>query len=409
MTIGAASSARLRVMPRLAGLLVVGALAMGTTQEEAFTPLFDGNSLKGWVNITCAPDTFVARDGVIAVSGAPICEIRTERMYENFVLELEYQHLQPLGNAGVFIWADALPARGQPFLRAIEVQVLDGRNSETYTSHGDVFAIHGAVLTPDRPHPKGAMRSLPSEHRAKGPGEWNHYRITARDGTLKLAVNGKEVSGGYDISPRKGYIALESEGAPVLFRNIRIRELPSSASLAPQQVATAYEGHRSLYDGKSLTGWLTPADRATRWKPTDWTLTHQGDASRAPLALLSSATFGNVEVIADWRWSDKAALATQAGDAAHSAKSIPGARITVAPTSGPQVRPPGEWNRVVQRILGNTLTSSINGQPVAERVQQRGLPAMGRVALVPAIQGDDGYVGQDRKIEFANVFVKPLD
>ena len=239
------------------------------------------------MNINCAPDTFGVRDGVITSTGAPICEIRTERMYENFVLELEYQHLKPMGNAGVFIWADALPARGQPFLRAIEVQVLDGRNSETYTSHGDVFAIHGAVLTPDRPHPKGAMRSLPSERRAKGPGEWNHYRITANKGTLKLAVNGKEVSGGYDISPRKGYIALESEGAPTLFRNIRIRELPSARRCRRRRSRPPYDGHKALYDGKSLAGWSVPADQASAGRPTTGRIAYEGaDAGTGQAAAL---------------------------------------------------------------------------------------------------------------------------
>ncbi len=280
---GAGEHDRLRPMNRLAVVMIVGALSIGAAaQEPPFVPLFDGTSLKGWVNINCAPDTFGVRDGMITSTGVPICEIRTDRMYENFVLELEYMHQKPMGNAGVFIWADALPARGQPFLRAIEVQVLDGRNSETYTSHGDVFAIHGAVLTPDRPHPNGSMRSLPSERRAKGPGEWNHYRITANKGTIKLAVNGKEVSGGYDISPRKGYIALESEGAPTLFRNIRIRELPSAGTLPPAQIATADEGHKALYDGKTLSGWIVPADRALLWKATDWTLTHEAGHHRSP-------------------------------------------------------------------------------------------------------------------------------
>lgn len=384
-------------MTRLAVVLLATMLSSGAVAQEAgFTSLFNGTSLDGWVNINCAPDTFGVRDGVITVTGVPICEIRTERMYENFVLELEYQHVKPLGNAGVFIWADALPARGQPFLRAIEVQVLDGRNSETYSSHGDVFAIHGAVLTPDRPHPKGAMRSLPIEYRAKGPGQWNHYRITANNGTIKLAVNGKEVSGGYDISPRKGYIALESEGAPVLFRNIRIRELPSSGTLAPAQVATAYEGHKALYDGRTLTGWVFPADRALHWKPTDWTLTHAGETSPTPLPLLSRESYGDVEVIADWRWVDKAEPAASAASAAGSHPS--GARIVVKAQPGPGVRPAGEWNRVVQRVVGNRLTMTVNGERVLDNVAQQDLPATGRIALVPS----------GATVEFANVFVKPL-
>ena len=210
-----------------AAALAASLLLSPTPQDEpGFVPLFNGRNLDGWVNVNCAATTWSVRDGMINSTGKPICELRTARMFENFILELEYQHLDPQGNAGVFIWGDALTAPGQPFVRAIEVQVLDGRNTDNYTSHGDVFAIHGARMTPDRPHPGGWMRSLPSERRARPAGEWNHYRITAQNGTLKLAVNGKEVSGGYDITPRKGYIHLESEGGRVLYRNLRVKELP---------------------------------------------------------------------------------------------------------------------------------------------------------------------------------------
>ena len=120
------------------------------------------------------------------------------------------------------------------------MQVLDGRETPNYTSHGDVFAIHGATMKPDRPHPAGWERCLPSERRCKPSPEWNHYRVTCNDGVLKLAVNGKEVSGGSEISPRKGYICLESEGSPVEFRNIRIKELPSTGA-TPEQTATLAE------------------------------------------------------------------------------------------------------------------------------------------------------------------------
>ncbi len=379
-------------MRMLVGGLVLAMLPVGVAaQDNGFVSLFDGRSLDGWVNINCAPDTFGVRDGVISVTGVPICEIRTPRMYENFVLELEYQHVQPKGNAGVFVWADALPARGQPFLRAIEVQVLDGRNSETYTSHGDVFAIHGAVLTPDRPHPRGSMRSLPSEHRAKGPGEWNHYRITADNGTLKLAVNGKEVSGGYDISPRKGYIALESEGAPVLFRNIRIRELPSRGELPAAQVATADAGHVSLYDGKSFTGWKLPAG-GTNWRTHDWRIAFDGTTTGEPL--VSDASYGDVEVIADWRHAGEGR--TLAEPLAAPAQG-PGVGVTIASVPSAHTRPTGQWNRVVERRERGRRTVTINGTIVLDGVPIDGT-ASGPIALVP--------VGG--QVEFANVFVKRL-
>ena len=132
--------------------------------ENDFTTLFNGKDLTGWVRVNVAPDTFTVKDGMIVCNGIPTGELRTERMYENFILELEYRHMKPKGNAGVFIWADDLTAPGQPFIRGIEVQVLDGRNSENYTSHGDVFPIHGATMKPDRPHPGGWNRCLPSEN-----------------------------------------------------------------------------------------------------------------------------------------------------------------------------------------------------------------------------------------------------
>ena len=46
------------------------------------------------------------------------------------------------------------------------------------------------------------------------------------NGELRLWVNGEEVSGGNKIEPASGYLCLESEGAPIDFKEIRIRELP---------------------------------------------------------------------------------------------------------------------------------------------------------------------------------------
>src|SRR6476469_2590183 len=108
---------------------------------EQFVPLFNGKDLAGWVPVNVAPGTFTAKDGLIVSTGKPTGTMRTEKMYENFILELEWRHMVAGGNAGVFIWGDPITAVGTPFSRGIEVQVLDGRNSETYTSHGDVFSI----------------------------------------------------------------------------------------------------------------------------------------------------------------------------------------------------------------------------------------------------------------------------
>jgi hypothetical protein len=106
-----------------------------------------------------------------------------------------------VGNSGLFVWCDPIPAIGTGYTRGIEVQVLvnlthkNKKGEITATSQGDLFSIHGATCIPDRLHPGGSAQCLPSENHCKGEGEWNHYRVLANDGVVKLAVNGHTVSG----------------------------------------------------------------------------------------------------------------------------------------------------------------------------------------------------------------------
>jgi len=210
--------------------------------EEPWVNLFNGKDLSNWVNVNCAPDTWSVKDGVIQCTGHPTGALRTPKQYENFVLELEWRHLKPGGNAGIFIWASPEAAPGVPFLRSIEVQVLDnaynekGKN-EWFTTHGDVFPIHGSTMKPL--HKGNGMRCFPLEERSKSSPEWNHYRIECRNGTLTLAVNGKVVSGGEKCHWRKGYIGLESEGSPTEWRNIRLHELPSTGATVEESAPEA--------------------------------------------------------------------------------------------------------------------------------------------------------------------------
>ena len=102
-------------------LLIVIGFAFSSTAEGGFKPLFNGKNFDGWHNVNCGPKTWTVKEGMIHCTGKPIGELRTTRMYENFILELEWRHLKPRGNAGIFVWADAYPAKGQPFHRGVEV------------------------------------------------------------------------------------------------------------------------------------------------------------------------------------------------------------------------------------------------------------------------------------------------
>ncbi len=419
--------------------------AAESSNADDFVPLFDGKTLDGWVNVNCAPNTWSVRDGMIYCTGKPIGELRTKRMYQNFVLELEWQHLKPKGNAGVFVWADAITAPGQPFHRSVEVQVLDGREGPGHTSDGDIFPIHGSTLKPD--NGRGGMRAFPTEKRSKPSPEWNHYRITCNDGSISLAVNGKVVTSGSECSLRKGYICLESEGSPVNFRNLRIKELPDTP-LEPEQVAKVDEGFVSLYTGVDLSGWKTHEGLIGHWQPNDWRLTYDGDATGEDKNLWSERSFKDFELIVDWRWNGKYEDTTKrpvvlpSGENAKNAdgsekkidvptadsgiflRGTPQAQINIwqwpigsgelwsyrnnaslpaeiraaATPSEKADNAVGKWNRFHITMQGEHVTVVLNGKKVIDKCHLPGIPAAGPIALQH--HGDP--------IEFANIFVKEL-
>jgi hypothetical protein len=287
----------------LAALLIWFTGGSLIADEDGFISLFNGRDLSGWVNVNCAPETWSVKDGMIHCTGLPTGALRTPRQYENFILELEWRHLQSGGNSGVFIWGSPIAASGVPFLRAIEVQVLDhgfnvpGKN-EWYTTHGDVFPIHGSTMKPFGRH--NGMRSFPSEERSKGTPEWNHYRIVCSNGVIRLHVNGKEVSGGEDCNYRKGYVGLESEGGPIDFRNIRIRELPPSGATA-ESTAPLDQTWRPLFTGLDLRGWKTNSAISSRWQLDREQLVLRAGTSSRQTALWSDQVFSNAEFIVDCR------------------------------------------------------------------------------------------------------------
>jgi len=290
-------------------MAVVCAVVVVAAGDDGFVALFNGRDLTGWVNANCAPETWSVLEGMIHCTGRPTGALRTTRQYENFILEVEWRHLIRSGNSGVFIWGTPIAAPAVPFLRGIEVQVLDhgyaedyekqnGKKSDWFTTHGDVFPIHGATMKPFGRH--SGDRSFPSEERSKGTPEWNHYRIVCTNGVLRLSVNGKEVSGGEDCNYRKGYLALESEGAPVEFRNIRIKELPSG-NPAANLTAPEDTGLRTIFTGLDLRGWKTNAAIVQRWGVRGERLSLRAGEANPDATLWSEKDYGDAEFVFDCR------------------------------------------------------------------------------------------------------------
>lgn len=217
----------------LCSIAIFGTLFASDAPVPEFRNLLNGNDLPDWVNVNTAKDTWRMKDGVPICTGHPIGVMRSVKQYENFVLHIEWMHIEPGGNSGVFAWSSARPNEASRLPDGVEIQMLElewpnlhkqnGVTPPIAYVHGELFGVGGVKTVPDNPR---GERSKSIENRCKGRGQWNTYDVVAVDGVIKLSVNGKFVNGISRSTQRKGYLCLESEGAEIHFRNIKIMELP---------------------------------------------------------------------------------------------------------------------------------------------------------------------------------------
>ena len=442
-------------------MVLIGSAA---AEEPVFTPMFNGRDLSQWVPCNIAPDTFTVRDGMLVTSGKPVGTLRTERMYENFIMEFDWRHMRSGGNSGLFIWADGLPTVGSAFSRGIEIQILDpGFNvpgkDQWYTTHGDIFAVNGASLAvAGRVSPNG-QRSFPSEERTKPSPEWNHYRVVANDGRISLSVNGKEVTVAHSASPRKGYLMLESEGSECQFRDLRIAELPSTDPTA-EETAKATDGFVPLFNGIDLSGWRIPEDDGGHWRVVNEVIDYDAMSEAAgDKSLWSLDEYKDFQLVVDWRIKEapfqnpnvyrilsdgsEAVGADGApapmtlpdadsgiylrGDSKYQVNiwcwpvgsgemygvrrdaSLPEAtRAAVTPITKAD-RAVGQWNRFEITVRGDTVRVLLNEKEVIPRAAIPGLPRSGPIALQHhGSQADGEWTSPPSLVQFRNIFLREI-
>ncbi len=188
--------------------------------------LFNGKNLDGWKPFlpeagADPAKTWSVTDGVLACTGSPAGYIATTALYTSFELELEWRFdpKKGEGNSGVLL---RVQEPDQVWPRSIEAQ-LHSKNAGDIWNIGE-FAMKTA---PDRTKGRRTEKARPSNE--KPLGEWNSYRIVLGGSTLALWVNGEMQNVATDVAIVPGRIGLQSEGAYIEFRNIRIKVLPERA------------------------------------------------------------------------------------------------------------------------------------------------------------------------------------
>lgn len=193
--------------------------------------LFNGENLDGWSwrgTSADAENPFSAVDGVIRCKGTPVGYLRTEKLYTNYTLKLQWRWpagSKP-GNNGVLIRAqDGEHFFGNTWPKSLEAQLMNGRA-------GDIFTIGEFPFQTGRNEGRYTPRLKPSNE--KPLGEWNDCEVTIRGGSLRLVINGELQNEGSAAAELPGFIGLQAEGAAIEFRALRLIPEPETSPASPQ-------------------------------------------------------------------------------------------------------------------------------------------------------------------------------
>ncbi len=195
-------------------MVVCGWVGCSTSKPQPVAQsLFNGRDLTGWVVMhggdwTVEDGVLVGRNGQNwstdpEVSGS---WLRSERSYQNFILDLEYTIE---GNSGIFIRSGL---EQNPAFTGYEMQVLSDHGRAP--SKGSAGSLYDVIA--------------PSQNMTRPTGQWNQARILVEASRIQIILNGELVVD-FDDATRStgGYIGLQNhdDKSVVKFRNIRITEL----------------------------------------------------------------------------------------------------------------------------------------------------------------------------------------
>jgi hypothetical protein len=183
--------------------------------------LFNGKDFNGWHIYVKDADgdpksVWKVQDGEILCTGNPTSLLRTSREYSDYKLTLEWRWPEKPGNSGVLLH---MGGDDKIWPKCMEAQLMHKRAGD--------FVGMGYTFNENKAKKGGFISYAPhmSDPSEKELGEWNKYEITCKGDTIEATINGQLQNKVTGVNIGTGYIGLQSEGVPIVFRNIRVTPL----------------------------------------------------------------------------------------------------------------------------------------------------------------------------------------
>ena len=217
----------MKTISRLITILLLSFLVLSCSSDDKVM-LFNGNDLENWNIFVSEPDVapgdvFWVEDGMIHTSGKPNGYIRTKETYSNFKLHVEWKWTEEPTNSGVLIH---VRDENRIWPLCIECQLMHEHAGDVVLiGKGSGITIKGSTYLVTSEETRYTVIDKFEEVSENPAGEWNSYDITSLDGDIEVIVNGVLQHTGTDMTLTSGNIALQSEGSPMLFRNVYLEPL----------------------------------------------------------------------------------------------------------------------------------------------------------------------------------------
>ena len=411
-----------------------------TANIASWENLFDGKTLDNWKMYNGGKvKGWVIEDGCLVALGKGGDlggDIITKKQYDNFEFSVDWKTGKGANSGLMYHVVEGKMFGHAPYLTGPEYQIIDDANFATLNPGlAGYNKSMGVKENVDKLQPwcqAGCDYAMhladDSKKKLNPPGQWNNSKVVFDNGHVEHWLNGQKIvefeawtedwfkrrnSGKWTDKPEYGlspigHLCLQDHGAKIWFKNVKVKELPKK-----------YSAPVPLFNGVDLTGWKNFGEE--KWYAKDGLLVCESGPKKKYGYLGTERYYKDFDLNLEFKQLSNGNSGVFIRSTVQGTK-VSGWQVEVAPkdrdTGGiyesygrgwlakipadkESVLKVGEWNKMRVKVVGNRITTWLNGVQMVDLEDAKIGAAVGRVAL-------QIHDGGGIKIQWKNIVIQEL-